>query len=140
MISGDEPLSTVSGVFNAVEVLGEPIGRVMFYGPGAGAGATASAVVGDLMQVMRSGRSVKEPLMMKGEAPLDFDTFRCRTYLAVEGATTESLQSVFGKIRTISEGKEIAFITGDMCEAEMEERLDALLSNGAKINSRIRLL
>ena len=39
MISGDEPLSTVSGGFNAVEVLGEPIGRVMFYGPGAGAGA-----------------------------------------------------------------------------------------------------
>lgn len=140
MISGDEPLSTVSGVFNAVEVLGEPIGRVMFYGPGAGAGATASAVVGDLMQVMRSGRSVKEPVMMKGEAPLDFDTFRCRTYLAVEGFTNEMLESLFGRIQVISESEEIAFITGDMCEAEMDERLDALLSNGAKINSRIRLL
>ena len=140
MISGEEPLSTVSGVFNAVEVLGEPIGRVMFYGPGAGAGATASAVVGDLMQVMRSGRSVKDPVMVKGEAPLDFGTFRCRTYLAVEGATHEMLQSVFGKILIISEGEEIGLVTGDMCESEMEERLEALRSNGTKINSRIRLL
>jgi len=38
MLPKDEPLSGVSGVFNAVEVIGEPINRAMFYGPGAGAG------------------------------------------------------------------------------------------------------
>ena len=140
MISGDEPLSTVSGVFNAVEVLGEPIGRVMFYGPGAGAGATASAVVGDLMQVMRSGRNIKEPLMIKGDKPLNFDTFRCRTYLATKGASEDMISSVFGKVQLVSEGDEMAFITGEMCEAEMEERLEAIKENGADIKSRIRLL
>lgn len=140
MISGEEPLSTVSGVFNSVEVLGEPIGRVMFYGPGAGAGATASAVVGDLMQVMRSGRNIKEPTMIKGDEPLNFETFRCRTYLATVVADEDMISSAFGKVQLVSRGDEVAFITGEMCEAEMEQRLKILKKNGADIKSRIRLL
>ena len=39
----DHPLAGVHGVNNAILVEGDPIGRVMFYGPGAGAGPTASA-------------------------------------------------------------------------------------------------
>ena len=140
MISGEEPLSTVSGVFNAVEVLGDPIGRVMFYGPGAGAGATASAVVGDLMQVMRSGVNIKEPVMTRDGAPCSFESFRCRSYLAIEGAAREMLESVFGRVHLISEVGEIAFLTGEMCEAEMNERLGALRENGVAVKSRIRLL
>lgn len=48
------PLASVNGVFNAVMVEGEPLGQVMMYGPGAGAGATASAVVGDLAELVAS--------------------------------------------------------------------------------------
>ena len=42
------PLAGVHGVNNAILVEGDPVGQVMFYGPGAGAGPTASAVVGVL--------------------------------------------------------------------------------------------
>jgi homoserine dehydrogenase len=42
------PLATVDGVNNAVLVEADPLGEVMFYGPGAGEGATASAVVSDI--------------------------------------------------------------------------------------------
>lgn len=45
------PLASVNGVYNAILVEGEPIGQVMFFGPGAGAGATASAVVSDIMNI-----------------------------------------------------------------------------------------
>lgn len=45
------PLASVNGVYNAILVEGEPIGQVMFFGPGAGAGATASAVVSDLLNL-----------------------------------------------------------------------------------------
>lgn len=55
LVSSDSPLSTVGGVYNAIEVIGEPVGNVLFYGRGAGAGATASAVVGDLAVILRSG-------------------------------------------------------------------------------------
>ncbi len=140
MIPNDEPLSSVSGVYNAVEVLGEPIGSVMFYGPGAGAGPTASAVVGDLMQVMVSGTSLKAPLMKKDGAPKDFLSYRCRSYIALSGASDEMIESAFGKVKFISDNGERAFVSGEMCEAECNERIDALISSGTIVNSRIRLL
>jgi homoserine dehydrogenase len=45
------PLASINGVYNAILVEGEPIGQVMFFGPGAGAGPTASAVVADILNI-----------------------------------------------------------------------------------------
>lgn len=45
------PLASINGVYNAILVEGEPVGQVMFFGPGAGAGATASAVVSDILNI-----------------------------------------------------------------------------------------
>ncbi|MGQ9866507.1 MAG: homoserine dehydrogenase [Pseudanabaenaceae cyanobacterium] len=50
------PLARVMGVTNGVLVEGEPIGRLFFSGPGAGGGATASAVVGDILTVAAAVR------------------------------------------------------------------------------------
>lgn len=44
-------LSSVSGVYNAIEITGEPVGPTLYYGQGAGPRATASAVVSDLMAI-----------------------------------------------------------------------------------------
>ncbi|WP_324281998.1 homoserine dehydrogenase [Cyanobacterium aponinum UTEX 3222] len=46
------PLANVNGVNNAILVEGSPLGQVMFYGPGAGSGPTASAVVADIMNIV----------------------------------------------------------------------------------------
>ena len=46
------PLANINGVNNAILVEGQPLGQVMFYGPGAGAGPTASAVVADIMNIV----------------------------------------------------------------------------------------
>ena len=46
-------LANVDGVMNAVMVHGDPVGSTVYYGPGAGAGPTASAVVADLIDVTR---------------------------------------------------------------------------------------
>ncbi|MDP6192841.1 MAG: homoserine dehydrogenase [Prochlorococcus sp.] len=51
LIPNEHPLAGVNGVNNAILVEGDPIGRVMFYGPGAGAGPTASAVVADILNI-----------------------------------------------------------------------------------------
>jgi len=45
------PLASVNGVFNAILIEGDPVGEVMFYGPGAGSGPTASAVVSDILNI-----------------------------------------------------------------------------------------
>jgi homoserine dehydrogenase len=46
-------IANVEGVMNAVLVKGDAVGPVLFYGRGAGAEATASAVVADLVDVTR---------------------------------------------------------------------------------------
>ncbi|MHB8927188.1 MAG: homoserine dehydrogenase [Bacillota bacterium] len=53
LLPKDHPLAAVNGPDNAVLVRGRPVGRVVFSGPGAGRGATASAVVGDIMEIVR---------------------------------------------------------------------------------------
>lgn len=52
LVAKDHPLANINGVYNAVLVEGEPLGQVMFFGPGAGAGPTASAVVADIMNIV----------------------------------------------------------------------------------------
>jgi homoserine dehydrogenase len=47
-------LANVDGVMNAVLVMGDAVGPTLYYGPGAGAEPTASAVVADLVDVVRA--------------------------------------------------------------------------------------
>jgi homoserine dehydrogenase len=49
MIPLTHPLAAVRHAFNAVFIEGEDVGRVMFYGRGAGGGPTGSAVLGDVI-------------------------------------------------------------------------------------------
>ncbi len=50
----DHPLCGVSNEFNAIYVTGNAVGEVMFYGKGAGALPTGSAVVGDVIAVAKT--------------------------------------------------------------------------------------
>ena len=141
MLKNDSPLSTVSGVYNAVEVIGQPIGNLMFYGQGAGAGATASAVVGDLMQIMRSGTNYAEPVWEKSDKGLiDFSLFESKHYIALKDVDLETVKAELGEAQLISEGKEIALVTELLNEDELTEALKNLRAKGAKVKSRIRII
>jgi len=59
LVGGEDPLSGVEDVFNAIKVRGNAIGDVMFYGRGAGKLPTASAVVADVMEAARTKGSPK---------------------------------------------------------------------------------
>ncbi len=48
----DNPLCSVDGVYNSILVNANALGRVMFYGSGAGKLPTASAVVADIMDIL----------------------------------------------------------------------------------------
>jgi homoserine dehydrogenase len=51
LVPKTHPLASVNDVYNAILVEGDPIGQVMFFGRGAGAGPTASAVVADILNI-----------------------------------------------------------------------------------------
>ena len=51
------PLASVSGVFNAIYVVGDAVGETMFYGRGAGSLPTGSAIISDIMRIARNIQS-----------------------------------------------------------------------------------
>ena len=54
MVPRTHPLASVRDVFNAVFVEGVEVGEVMFLGRGAGGGPTATAIVGDIVEIARN--------------------------------------------------------------------------------------
>lgn len=64
LVPQSHPLANINGVTNAIAIQGEPLGQVTFIGPGAGGGATASAVVSDIANIvalLKSCQRVQAP-------------------------------------------------------------------------------
>ena len=142
LISSDSQLSSVNGVYNAVEIIGEPIGSVMFYGPGAGAGPSASAIVGDLMQVMRSGIACKMPTFKKDgyDARITQKHFKTRWYIALELGNEKLATEAFGKVNFIEGISECGFVIEEAEERFIKEKLESLKTAGAEALSAIRFM
>ena len=68
------PLASINGVYNAILVQGDPIGQVMFFGPGAGAGPTASAVVSDILNIAAVLKIAGGILSRGAEENIDFNS------------------------------------------------------------------
>jgi len=56
MIPASSMIAKVDGVMNAVSVVGDRVGETMYYGPGAGGEATASAVIADIVDIVRGNQ------------------------------------------------------------------------------------
>jgi homoserine dehydrogenase len=57
LISKDEMIAKIDGVMNGISVVGDKVGETLYYGPGAGGDATASAVIANIIDIARSGKS-----------------------------------------------------------------------------------
>jgi homoserine dehydrogenase len=71
LIKNEQMIAKVDGVMNAVSVYGDKVGETMYYGPGAGGDATASAVVADLIDIARSGNNTQSSPMLGFTKPLE---------------------------------------------------------------------
>jgi homoserine dehydrogenase len=143
------PLAGVHGVNNAILVEGDPVGQVMFYGPGAGAGPTASAVVADILNIagirQAAGALARlDPLLAASSwRPCQLiDTARTthRNYVRLStsdeagvigkigtcfGQAGVSIQSIM-QFETQSAQAEIVVITHDVLEANFRSALAAI--------------
>ena len=149
LVPSDHPLAGVNGVNNAILVEGDPIGRVMFYGPGAGAGPTASAVVADILNIagirqLNDSDGNLDPLLAASSWRachlVDSSAIRQRNYVRF---TTEDTPGVIGKIGSCfgdagvsiqsivqfdasDAGAEIVVITHEVSNGSMRSALDAI--------------
>ena len=87
LIKNTEMISKVEGVMNAVSVIGDVVGETMYYGPGAGGNATASAVISDIIEITRGNKSpmlgYKTPLENKKLSLIDASEIISKYYLRI---------------------------------------------------------
>ncbi|MCA1685237.1 MAG: ACT domain-containing protein [Planctomycetia bacterium] len=71
LVKQGTPLADVRGPYNAIRVVGDAVGDTLFYGRGAGMMPTASAVVGDLIDVIvgRAGLTSRALNLWSADAP-----------------------------------------------------------------------
>jgi homoserine dehydrogenase len=76
LVPATSPLGVIEGPFNAVQVEGDAVGRVVFEGRGAGGGPTGSAIVADILAIARGDSYppftvTTQHLQQAAPAPLD---------------------------------------------------------------------
>lgn len=129
MVAVGSPLSGVEDVFNAVQIRGNAVGDVMFYGRGAGKLPTASAAVGDIVDcLLHDGdRREIEWEEARPDEVADFSSLPLRWYVRAD-KPVPGAEPV--------PGQQDAYVTSPLPFA----RLDALRQGGLQIASAIPLL
>ncbi len=157
MIPVDHPLAGVNGVYNAIYVVGDAVGETMFFGEGAGSGAAASAVMGDVIEVARHisqdclgivGCTCTDELPVRDIADLTTGYY-VRLLVSDEPGVLASVATIFGhhgvSIASVIQkyadetGAEIVYVTHEASEGAVRaalaeiEALDVTSAIGAVI-------
>jgi len=144
MIPQSNMIAKVDGVMNAVSVVGDRVGETMFYGPGAGGDATASAVIADLVEIVRgntgpmlgykkgleSGLKLVPPEAVVSHYYLKLKVFDRPGVLAAVSKTLGdfgiSIESMLQKPSRLADRVRLLFTTHRCEERKMKEAIEAL--------------
>lgn len=117
MLPVEHPLYPVSDVFNAVFVHGNVLGDAMFYGSGAGKLPTASAVVADIVDIVKhTGKHVWIDWEQEKLELADYKDAEYRFFVRT-GADRNAVEAAFGAVSYVEavDGlNETAFVTEQM--------------------------
>lgn len=137
MINRENPLYSVSDVFNAILVHGNMLGNTMYYGAGAGKLPTASAVVSDIIECARNlGNTLPVYWDAENLTISSMDDSVKKFFVRVKDTDLAKAKEVFGKVEMIEAdvAKEAGFITEAMSEKQFKDA-----SAQIEIISRIRV-
>ncbi len=144
MIDSSNPLYSVDGVFNAIFVKGNMLGDAMFYGSGAGKLPTASAVVGDVVEMARHlHETVNKVWSDEKISIIPQEKVMNAFFVRVKGSVSEEGKKVtelFGNVRFVETQElpgEFAFITEAMPEGEFNRKAEQIPGIISKIRSRL---
>ncbi|MCR5421624.1 MAG: homoserine dehydrogenase [Lachnospiraceae bacterium] len=132
MLNKAHPLYNVSDVFNAIYVEGNVLGPVMFYGSGAGKLPTASAVVSDVVEAVKTKKNIEVVWEDKDLELKDKGEIVRRFFVRVSGeaaAEEKMIKDIFGKTEVVKpEGinNEFGFVTDQMSESDFAQRYKKL--------------
>lgn len=140
LIPASNPLHAVDDVFNGILVDANMLGQSMFYGRGAGKLPTASAVVADIIDIAKF--SVNDPCYPAIESATaddiaDFASYKCKNLLVFDAKADDTVLDAFNATEAIVKGGKVAFITEEISEKELADKLATLKDVPI---SRIRLI
>ena len=144
LVPHESQLSSVDDVFNAILVRGDSTGDVVFYGKGAGKFPTASAVVGDVIDCIKSKDHIESLYWTDSNKDNVADIKSGPVVMYIRCGcggkiTAEKIKEVFGGVTFLShDGQlpdEVAFLTAKMPEYEIDKRAE-----GLNLLSKIRVL
>lgn len=152
------PLAGVGGSFNAVFVNGDFVDDLMFYGRGAGARPTGSAIVSDVVYAAKQSEPVYSDFDNTGsvEKGIEIETdFESKYYIAISvndaPGVLASLSRVFADHNVSIEslvqrgeggGAAICVLTHRSCESDIRLAVEEIerLDDANKVESLIRVL
>ena len=128
LIPYENPLANVNGVFNAINVHGNMLGDVMFYGKGAGKNATASAVVADVIDIIKhKGKHIEVNMKAEKAVLSPKDNAVRMFFVRVPAELKAQAMSIFGEnveeVTGTNVHGEFAFVTPNISEKDFEEKL-----------------
>ncbi len=144
MIPNESMIAKVDGVMNAVTVVGDRVGETMYYGAGAGGDATASAVISDIIDIVRGNYSPMlgyKKSLDKNIKLLSKDEIVSQYYVRLEvddesgvlasiastlGEFDISIESMLQKPSKKEDGVKLLFTTHSCKEIKMQDALQAL--------------
>ena len=119
------PLAGIEDVFNGVMVNGNMVDSLLFYGRGAGKLPTASAVMGDVIDIVRNpgyndyfswGESDKDSF-------IPYKDVTARFFVRVNDESRAKVKDVFGDTEIIKGVSDYGFVTPLMTVAQLEESI-----------------
>ena len=136
MLKSTHPLCGVNGVFNGIFVRGNVLGDAMFYGSGAGKLPTASAVVADVVDMVKHQHT--NIYIDWSQEKLEIVDYKdsVNAFFVRTASDKAAVEAAFGNVEYVEnvEAGEIGFVTGEMTEADFEEK-----SAKIEVLNRIRL-
>ncbi len=144
LVPNESPLSNVEDVFNGIMVDGDAIGNVMFYGRGAGKLPTASAVVADVIDVVKhfdARKYIGWDDAVDGFVA-DSDEMEYKFMVRVSGSCKQDVEKLFPGAEMLSkpDDEDCAFVTACEKTKDIYCKLDKLKDTGYNILSAIRIL
>lgn len=135
LIPQNSILAQVSDAMNAVEIVGDAVGKTLFYGAGAGGEATASAVLADVIDIAKGHKSIVKPDSATVVTFLDNNEKRNKNYFRFNSSslndltnhvlpTLEKHQIVVEKIEEINEN--LVLLTQEIDEKTLQKALTEL--------------
>lgn len=137
----DHSIASVDGVYNAVSVTGDYVGDLLFCGQGAGALPTASAVVGDIVDVIKYKPSHNVWKNVGESRLVDYNEIESGYFVCIGGKIdANDITREFGKVKVVLGEDSKAFVAPSATLIQHKAKLERLVNKGAEILADLRIL